>query len=128
MLYDPKRNGTTVVQGRALAHRKHRKLTASQRAVLAADLVRGDATLRPSIAQAATLAGVSTSYVRLALKITPPQRCIIEQYGASLHPMQPRNELPHLALTWNRASADERAAFVKAVGPEQVFSTIAGVL
>jgi hypothetical protein len=126
MLYDPKRsNDPPAVQGRALAHRK---LTASQRALIAADLVRGDATLRPTVTQAATLVGVSAAYVRLALGIAAPERCIIEQHGASLHPMQPRNELPRLALTWNRASAEERAAFVKAVGPEEVFSSIAGVL
>jgi hypothetical protein len=44
------------------------------RALLAADLVRGDVTVRPTVQQAAALTGASSSYVHFALKLTDAER------------------------------------------------------
>jgi hypothetical protein len=67
MLHNPSRPPcATQISGRRLAHFKK---PAVHRAFLAADLIRGDVILhRPTVKQAAELAGVSTSYVTAALK------------------------------------------------------------
>jgi hypothetical protein len=67
MLHKPSQTPcATLISGRRLAHFKK---PAVHCAFLAADLIRGDVVLRrPTVKQAAELAGVSTSYVTAALK------------------------------------------------------------
>lgn len=70
MLYNPNPpavNLTLSIRGRALAHGKR---SARQRAGLAAQLVAGNISLaRPTMSQAATLAGADVIYVRRAFKL-----------------------------------------------------------
>jgi hypothetical protein len=44
------------------------------RALLAAELVRGETTVRPTVQQAAALTGASLSYVHFPLKLTDAER------------------------------------------------------
>jgi hypothetical protein len=65
---------SNVLFGRSIAHRR---LTARQRACLAADWADGNLTLLPSLQQAARLLRVSGAYAQRARKLSPPARAAI---------------------------------------------------
>jgi hypothetical protein len=108
--------------GRNLAH-GHR--SATQRAFLAADLVRERVRLiAPTIKQAAALARVSVPYVDLALAASPGERAMI---SAGQRPLISVGK-PSLASTWASATEAERVAFVRSVGAETVWSSLSAAI
>jgi hypothetical protein len=114
-----------TIRGRTLAHQQWR---APRRALIAADLIRGDLELVDlTIRQAADLCHVSGPYVHAALKIEDATvRRRIEAGARPLVLPRPRVTafLPSpdsLVNAWTHASPAERIAFANAVGPREIW-------
>jgi hypothetical protein len=122
-----------VLSGRGLAHRH---LNKRQRAVLAADVVDGVATVQLTAKQVAQLLGVSTVYIALAQQFTPEKRAAIlngkddTSFVALLNPPAPQLALPapRLAITWDGASDDALLANVRAAGITRTWTAIERLL
>jgi hypothetical protein len=104
-----KNGAAQAVSGRSLAHRRR---TAGERAAIAAQLVCGELHLiEPTISQAATLAGASVSYTRIALEAPAEQRAKLaagsQPITDLLHSAQDRE----LDQAWATATSEARAAF-----------------
>ena len=65
-----------TISGRSLSHRK---LNARQRAVIAAEILNGEAVLQPSEQQLSKLLGVSIPYIEVACRLTPAKRQAIKR-------------------------------------------------
>jgi hypothetical protein len=87
----------TEVQGRALVHLK---MSASQKAILAADIITGKKQLRPTIGQLAVILGVCAPYIRAELR----KRGVV--------PARAPKKQPSVIELWDRLSARERAVLV----------------
>jgi hypothetical protein len=88
-----------IISGRALAHRK---LDARQKAAIAAEILNGEAAIRLTARQLATLLGVNLSYVAIAAQLTPGKREAIakgkdETSFALLKRAMQLNAIPKLA-------------------------------
>jgi len=118
MLYTtPVSNGNSGVPHIRGCGLRRRKLTAEQRAKLAADLVTGSCQLEPSLAQAAELVRVPQAKIRHELKARAAAR-EIDQH------------LPVTALieAWDRASEHEREAAIHTIGVAVVWDVLARVV
>jgi hypothetical protein len=119
MLFNPKPTLNQVqLTGRNLAH-GHR--TPSQRAAVAADLVKGNAVLvQPTVKQAASLAGVCVPYTEAALNATDAERAALRSGELQIAQLKPTpSEV--LVTAWNAAANGERVRFAKRVGVGVIF-------
>src|SRR5262245_52293811 len=91
-----------VVYGRSLAQNKH--LTKAQLAVLAADLVDGQADLLPTVTQVAAFIPVSRPYIAVAQKLSRAERDAILAGDKSVKLVTPRRVL---ALPAPKAMSDQ---------------------
>jgi hypothetical protein len=121
MLFKPHTppTSTQAITGRNIAHSSR---TASQRAVLAAELVLGECLLvDPTTLQAAAICRVCTPYVHAALKADADRRAELAagtaEIGELLRPAGERQ----LAQAWRAASPRERAAFGAHIGVAELF-------
>lgn len=122
MLYSPKTKPVQSVQieprkitGRDLTHRKR---TAVQRALLAADLVAGRAVVvEPTLRQAIALTGARPTYASAAVGLDPGERRSVADGWRPLIPQNAQRALPKptpsLADAWDHASSAEREAVVR---------------
>ena len=90
------RSARPVVRGASIAHR--RKLTKSQRAVLAADILDGRRIYQPTRVDLATLIGVSAPMIVEAQKLSPAARAMITNGVATLASFARRNASPKFTL------------------------------
>ena len=84
------------MRGASIAHR--RKLTKSQRAVLAADILDGRRIYQPTRVDLATLIGVSAPMIVEAQKLSPAARAMITNGVATLASFARRNASPKFTL------------------------------
>ena len=136
MLYNPKTKPVQSVQieprkitGRDLTHRKR---TAVQRALLAADLVASRAVVvEPTLRQAIALTGASPTYASADVGLDPGERPSVADGWRPLIPQNvqrvPPTPAPALADAWDRASPEEREAVVRP-RVAQVWGTIERVI
>ena len=109
-----------TVTGRWLAHAK---LTATERAFLAADIVAGRVVVvNPTLKQAACQAGVSAVYAAAARDATPAEREAIESGGLSIMELI---ETAPVVTAWKTSTAADRVALVKKIGPDAVWAALA---
>jgi hypothetical protein len=129
MLHDPTYNPSTTIvkvpvlpvngQGRPALTR----LTKSQKAALAVAVIRGEASLKPTLDLVARALGVSTTYVETAAKLSPDQLRQLRRGELTLADVKPVPETPKPPTTlaevvawWLTASEAEHAAVVGSVG------------
>jgi hypothetical protein len=120
LLYNPKTKSVQSVQieprkvaGRDLAHRKR---TAVERALLAADIAAGRVVVvELTLRQANSLTGASPTYASAAVKLDAGERRSVANGWRSLIPQITRRALPTLSLgdLWDRATPAEREAAVR---------------
>jgi hypothetical protein len=118
-----------VIDGRSLVHRR---LDARQKAVLAADVVDGLATIRLTTKQLAEIFNVSVPYIALARELSPEKRSGIitgtdsTSFAGLLNAPAPTLALP--APNW-KALIDDTSLFniVSAVGIDRVLSAASAV-
>ena len=133
MLYRPHTEEATATQvtGRYLAHNKR---PAVKRALLAADLLMKRAVITaPTIEQAACICRVSKTYVRAAFDVAHSQPHL---RGSVEHGVLPLIEAARgkpkpaekLLKAWHAARPDERLAFVRRAGADQVWNVISEVI
>jgi len=92
-----------AISGASLAQLR-RRMSAAERAVLAADIVNGRVVLQGLAVKAiAALVGVNVGYVDRALRLTPAQRQ--EVYNGDRPLVPPRAPAPARAGCWGRAGA-----------------------
>ena len=125
MLYRLNPSHTTAIPSIAGKSLAHRRLSPSQAAAVAAQLVLGERSIEPTFEQAAAIVGACTANARRAARLTPALR---EQYAADgdrkslpRPPAAPKPK-PDLTSAWNAASPAERVAFGRTVGIDRVWS------
>jgi hypothetical protein len=107
------------ISGRSIAHCSR---SASQRAVLAAELVLERVRLeRPTIRQAALLAGISIPYVHLALRLSDEARERVAVGAVSLSDAAKANGL---ATEFLAASPEVKLAFGRTVGTAALWDDV----
>ena len=108
----------TLISGRNIAHTPR---TASQRAAVAAMLVRGEAELiDPTVTHAAALLRVSVPYVYAALGATADERVDLALGKATVSEVAP-SPAAALCREWRRAAPHDLVEFVRRVGVDEVF-------
>src|SRR5262249_41965292 len=111
MLYAPAIPPATPIRGRSL---RRKPGTARQRAAIAAQLVAGELTLtRPTIGQAATLAGATVVYTRLALRLDGTGRSELAAGRSVTLPAAQKRPAPTILDTWKTLDAEGRETFVR---------------
>ena len=122
MLYRHSSNGASglrSISGASLSQ-KLRRLNASQRAVLAADIIDGRLVVMGLTRKAVTsLCGASVNYVNAALRTTPEQRAAIARGERSLIRSRPRTPA---AIDWNSINNDVLVEAVRRVGIERTLN------
>jgi hypothetical protein len=100
-------------------------MTAPQRAFLAADLRLGRVSLtRPTRKQAAALARVSLPYVAAAERVAFQQPHTRAGFEGGFEPLIPkRTVVERMVCRWSTLTPEQRIAFVKTVGADQIFDT-----
>lgn len=99
------------IRGRSL---RRMPRTARQRAGIAAQLVAGELYLaRPTIAQAAALAGANVLYTRLALRLDKTGRADLAADRSVTLPAVPKRPAPTILDTWQTLNDEGREAFVR---------------
>jgi hypothetical protein len=99
------------------------RLTKSQRAALGVAVMRGEASLRPTLKVVARALGVSTTYIEQAARLSPEQLRQVRRGELTISETKPAPDAPKPATTladvvawWLAASETERAALVGSVG------------
>ena len=100
-------------------------LTKSQKAALGVAVIRGEASLRPTLGVVAAALDVSVTYIEYALKLSPEQLRLVRQGRLTLadtkpaatpKPRKPAVTLDDIATWWCSASEAEHAALIGRVG------------
>ena len=121
-------NGTAV-SGRGLARRQ---LTVAERVRMAADLATGQRDFVPSLTQIAGMTGVTTWQLRAELKARAQLEAWRRAAEQRLHvraEAEAANEgADAIASAWISASPEAREAFVRVIGPAQIWDTLALVV
>ena len=111
-----------------------RKLSKSQRAVLAVAVIRGEAALQPTLRVVSGALNVSITYIEAALKLTPEQlRQVRWGYlkladfkpAVAPEPVKAEMTIDDVASWWTSASETERAAVVGKIGVTSAWDALA---
>jgi hypothetical protein len=118
MLFNPKSHSSSIT-GRNVAHGRR---TPSQRAAIAAEIVKGDIVLvEPTLKQAAELLDVSVPYIRTALSATSAERTALAQGDLLISQLLNPSCPDQLILTWNAATDSERVEFAQRIGVGRIW-------
>jgi hypothetical protein len=120
MLFNP---NPTQSQGRISGRPIRPSFTPSQRAGVAAQLIRGERRL--TSAQACAVTRANGGYVSIALQATPEQRAELACGYGSIQELRrgriPANPAAALVRAWNECSNAERVEFANRVGVARVW-------
>ena len=112
-------NGTRrAISGASLAQLR-RRMSAAERAILAADLVDGHVVLQGlTVKSIAALVGTCPAYVHRALRLTPEQRADVCRGDRSLIPPTARAPV----FDWKSISDDVLVEMIRKVGVDRALS------
>jgi hypothetical protein len=110
---NPESNGS--VCGRGLAHRK---LDLEERKALAADVVSGERPFQPSLAQTASLFGITVTQIREELK----------ERAAARESKRESDAVYALVGAWEQAAELEREVAIRMIGVAQVWDVLSKVV
>jgi hypothetical protein len=120
MLYRTTEPVPATVTGANLAYKRR---TASERAFLASDLLSGRVTLaKPTRRQIASLARVSLPLIRAAERISIQQPHLRPSHEGGFVPLIPkRTSVERMVCGWASLTTEQRLAFVRTIGADQIF-------
>ena len=109
-----------AITGASLAQRR-RRMSAAERACLAADIIDGRVILQGLTAKAiAALVGVNVGYVDRALRLTPEQRAEVCRGDRPL--VLPRAPAPASHIDWNAINDDDLVEAVRRIGIDRALA------
>jgi hypothetical protein len=115
----------------AVDGRIYKRLSKSEKAALAVDLMRGHATLRPTLAVISKALGISVTYIEAAAHLSPDQLRQVRDGALTISEVLSTSVnaepiTPNDIVAWFRDASDgERAAVVAEVGVMPVWDAIA---
>jgi hypothetical protein len=109
-----------AISGASLAQLR-RRMSAAERACLAADVVDGRVVLQGLTVKAiAALVGVNVGYVDRALRLTPEQRAEVCRGARPL--VSPRGRAPASPIDWNAINDDDLVEAVRRIGIDRALA------
>jgi hypothetical protein len=130
MLYDcngSRASAPRSISGHSLAQRL-RRMSAPERAVLAADIIDGRVLLQGLTAKSiATIVGVNQNYLFAALRATPEQRTAIKNGMRPLIQPQPDVMPAPTTIDWARVDDTVLTDVVRAIGVDRTLDAAAAV-
>jgi hypothetical protein len=109
-----------AISGAGLAQLR-RRMSAAERACLAADIVDGRVVLQGLTVKAiAALVGVNVGYVDRALRLTPEQRAEVCRGDRPL--VLPRTPAPASHIDWNAINDDDLVEAVRRIGIDRALA------